>query len=81
MNLLQSLKISRVQLHCERNPVSRQRSKHIDVRYHVIRTVQSTGKVVINYCPTTDMIADVMTKATTKLKLHIKFKSYIFGYK
>ena len=48
-----------------KNPVNRQRLKHIDVRYHFIRTMQNTGKVLIKYCPTTDMVADLMTKAAT----------------
>ena len=61
-----------------KNPVNRPRSKHIDVRYHFIHTVQNAGKVVTKYCPTTNMVADDMTKAATKIKLH-KFKSYIFG--
>ena len=61
-------------------PVSRQRSKHIDVRYQFIRTVQRTCKVFINCYPTTDMVAGVMTKAATKLKPR-QFKSYIFGFK
>ena len=34
-----------------KNPVHRQRSKHIDVRYHFSRTVQDAGKVVIKYWP------------------------------
>mgnify|MGYP000692385217 FL=1 len=60
--------------------VSRQRSKHIDVRYQFIRTVQRTCKVFINCYPTTDMVAGVVTKAATKLKPR-QFKSYIFGFK
>ena len=61
-----------------KNPVNRQRSKHIDVRYHFIRTTQNTGKVVVKYCSTADMAADLMTKASTKFKLQ-KFRRYIFG--
>ena len=61
-----------------KNPVNRQRSKHIDVRYNFIRTMQNTGKVVIKYCPTTDMVADLMTKAAIKVKMQ-KFRLYIFG--
>ena len=61
-----------------KNPVNRQRSKHIDVQYHFIRTVQNTGKVVIKYCPTADMAAELMTKAATKFQLQ-KFNHYIFG--
>ena len=60
-----------------KNPVNWQRSKHIDVRYF-IRTTQNTGKVVVKYCPTADMAADFMTKASTKFKLQ-KFRCYIFG--
>lgn len=29
-----------------KNPVNRQRSKHIDVRYHFIRNVQNAGKII-----------------------------------
>ena len=60
------------------NPVNRQRSKHIDVRYYFIRNVQNAGKVIIKCCPTADMVADVMTKPVAKIKLQ-KFKSYAFG--
>jgi len=62
-----------------KNPVSRQRSKRIDVRYqyHFIRTEVSTGKVVVRYCPTADMIADVMTKSATKIKLR-NFRDFLF---
>ena len=41
-----------------KNHVNQQRSKHIDIRYHFIYTVQNTSKVVIKYCPTADMAAD-----------------------
>ena len=61
-----------------KNPVNRQRSKHIDVRYHFIRTEINSGNVVIEYCPTADMIADVMTKPATKAKL-AAFKDCLFG--
>jgi len=61
-----------------KNPVNRQRSKHIDVRYHFIRAEINSGKVVVEYCPTTDMVADVMTKPATKAKL-VKFRDFLFG--
>ena len=60
------------------NPVHRQRSKHIDIKYHFIRSNVKEGKVVLKYCPTHDMLADIMTKPATKLQLE-KFKSLIFG--
>ena len=61
-----------------KDPVNRQRSKHIDIRYHFIRTVQRLGEVAIKYCPTNSMVADIMTEPVTKFKLQ-EFKKYIFG--
>ena len=60
------------------NPVCRQRSKHIDIRYHFIREVLSNGSITLEYCPTSDMVADVLTKSSTKFQLY-KFRDYIFG--
>jgi len=61
-----------------KNPVCRQRCKHVDIKYHFIRSALSDGKVTIEYCPTEEMVADVMTKPATKFKLE-KFKSLMFG--
>jgi hypothetical protein len=41
------------------------RTKHIDVRYHFTRECVETGQVVLKYCETREMIADVLTKALT----------------
>jgi len=61
-----------------KNAVNHQRSKHIDIRYHFIRTQVNNGAVMIRYCPSADMIADVMTKPPTRAKLD-KFKTFLFG--
>ena len=61
-----------------KDPVNRQRCKHIDIKYHFIRDALHERKIEIHYCPTTDMIADVMTKPMTKLKLD-RFKRLLFG--
>lgn len=61
-----------------KDPINHQRTKHIDIRYHFIRTELNSRKILIKYCPTTDMVADVMTKAATKFKLQ-KFANFIFG--
>ena len=52
-----------------KDPVNRQRSKHVDICYHFIRTTISACKVVVNYCPTKNMIADIVTKSATRSKL------------
>lgn len=61
-----------------KNPVNRQRSKHIDVRYHFIRDVISKGKMDIVYCPSEDMAADILTKPVAKCRI-VKFKKFFFG--
>jgi len=44
-------------------------TKHIDVRYHFIRWVIDQGVVRLVYCPTEDMVADVLTKALPSPKV------------
>ena len=61
-----------------KDPVNRQRCKLIDMKYHFIKDALHKKKIEIIYCPTTDMIADIMTKSVTKLKLQ-SFKRLLFG--
>ena len=58
-----------------KNPVCRQRSKHVDIKYDFIRSAPTEGKIAIEYCPSADMVADVLTKPVVKAKLE-KFKRY-----
>jgi hypothetical protein len=39
------------------------RMKHIDICYHFIRDVVNKGYIKLQYCPTDDMMADILTKA------------------
>jgi transposase InsO family protein len=48
------------------NPVQHSRTKHIDVRYHYIREQVEGGTFTVEYCPTKDMLADMLTKALPK---------------
>ena len=49
-----------------KNPVHHQRSKHIDVKYHFIRSEIQAGIVSLKYVPTDENVADVFTKPVTK---------------
>lgn len=54
------------------NPVYHARSKHIDVRYHFVRESLTNGLISVNYVPTDQMLADILTKKLNKNKhLHL----------
>ncbi|OJT10145.1 Copia protein [Trametes pubescens] len=44
-------------------------TKHIDIRYHFIHWVIKDKKIHLVYCPTEDMVADVLTKALPSPKV------------
>ena len=46
-----------------RNPEYHARTKHIDIQYHFIREHVENRRIELTYCPTTDMTADIFTKA------------------
>ena len=45
-----------------RNPISSQRSKHIEVAHHFVRERAQRGDVMFIYVPTDKMAADFLTK-------------------
>lgn len=57
---------------CE-NPIQHQRSKHIDIKYHFIRSEFQNGVLNLMYVPTVDNVADVFTKPVSRARLD-KFK-------
>lgn len=61
-----------------KNPVSRQRCKHVDIKYYFIRSIENEERVSLLYCSTEEMAADVMTKPAIKSKLK-KFAGIMFG--
>ena len=52
-----------------RNPVHHQRSKHIDIKYHFIRSEVQEGQINLEYVPSEENVADVFTKPASKIKL------------
>ena len=53
-----------------KNPTHHSRTKHIDVQHHFIREKLESGEISLRYCPTEDMVADVLTKALAKERHH-----------
>lgn len=40
--------------------------KYIDICYHYIREAVQDGTIDLHYCPTSEMIADMLTKPLSK---------------
>ena len=51
-----------------KNPEFHKRTKHFDIRYHYVRKKFDDGQVNLEYCPTQDMLADIMTKPIVAAK-------------
>ena len=53
-----------------KNPGFHARSKHIDIQYHFIRqhTDPDTGTITLEYCPTDEMTADILTKGLARAR-------------
>ena len=45
-----------------KNPQFHGRTKHINIKYHFIREQIANGTICLKYCPTEDMLADLLTK-------------------
>ncbi|KAH7460370.1 Retrovirus-related Pol polyprotein from transposon TNT 1-94 [Phytophthora ramorum] len=54
-----------------KNPQFHKRTKHIDIRYHFVREKVEDGQVVLQNVSTTDMLADMMTKAITAVQFGV----------
>ena len=58
------------------HPRAHGRTKHIAVRWFFCREARDDGVIDIAYCPTTDMLADMLTKAvTTAVLLRLRNKA------
>ena len=44
------------------------RNKHIDIKYHFVRHVVEDGQVIILYYPTSNMVADMLTKPLGRIQ-------------
>jgi hypothetical protein len=51
------------------------RMKHINIHYHFIQDVVNKGYIKLQYCPTDDMMVDILTKALP----HWKVNQHVLG--
>ena len=61
-----------------KNPIIKNRSKHVDIKYHFVREKFNSGLVNVEYVPSEENVADVMTKPIFKNQL-VKFHRKLFG--
>ena len=59
-----------------KSPQFHGRSKHISIKYHFIRDLLMDGMVEVKYCPSQEMIADMLTKGLSKNVL-VKLRAMI----
>ena len=59
-----------------RSPQLHGHAKHISIKYHFILDIATDGRVEVNYCPTQEMIADMLAKGLPKNVL-VKFHTMI----
>ena len=60
------------------NLQSSERTKHIDVRHHFIKHHVANGDVALEYLPTDDQPADLLTKSLDRIKVS-KFRQILLG--
>ena len=51
------------------NPQFHGRAKHVDIKFHFIRELLEKERVTLKFCPSENMIADMLTKGLGKGKL------------
>jgi hypothetical protein len=51
-----------------KNPLFHERSKHIDLRYHLIHDYVEKGELGVDYVSTVAQLADILTKALGRIR-------------
>ncbi|WVZ50368.1 hypothetical protein U9M48_001626 [Paspalum notatum var. saurae] len=51
-----------------KNPVHHDRSKHIDIRFHLIREYAHSGQIEVKFISTQEQLGDILTKPLGKVK-------------
>ena len=54
-----------------KNPTFHARTKHIDIRHHFVREAVENELIELVYCPTEEMIADILTKPLAKAQFEL----------
>jgi hypothetical protein len=60
------------------NPMTSSRTKHVALRFHFVREKLQGGEIEVEYCPTADMLADLLTKMLAAPQ-HARLRSFVHG--
>lgn len=58
------------------NPVSHKRVKHIDLDYHFVRELVTSGNLYIKFVPTKLQVADIFTKSLPRAQFE-HFRAFL----
>ena len=61
-----------------KNPITHDKSKHIDIKFHFIREKYNERRIEIQHVPSAENVADLLTKPATQVKLDT-FRKVMFG--
>jgi hypothetical protein len=53
-----------------KNPVHHDRSKHIDIKFHYIRSCYEKGKLDVDHVRTEEQLADILTKVLGSVRFN-----------
>jgi hypothetical protein len=51
-----------------KNPILNNRSRHIDVRFHLIREYEANGQIKVQFIKTEEQLGDLLTKSLCRVK-------------
>jgi hypothetical protein len=51
-----------------KNPILNDRSRHIDVRFHLIREYEANGQIKVQFIKTEEQLGDLLTKSLWRVK-------------
>ena len=60
------------------NVLSSDRTKHIDIRHHFVKSHVANGDIVLEYLPTAEQPADALTKSLDRVKV-ASFRQLVLG--
>ena len=55
-----------------KNPIHHSRTKHIHVKHHFIKEKLINQEICLKYCPTEDMLADVLIKPLANENVEVR---------